>query len=226
MSLQVLANYPLVVLYARKSRELGKLASVVQGSQTKNTLLKKAAVDALLVRELEKTASSILSRFKSLGAAAKMKEGSLGLGKGLAIGTGIAVPTLAAGGYLIDRSGQETEDRMNSILTRGSLLAGGVGAGLLGLNQLGKHLDSKSRMQERSHSAGLQASLEALRAKRAQDDTVLFEKASACYSAIEVLRKTIDTNEHSESLCKRAAEVLVVANGHLADIAGDILLGE
>ena len=222
MSLQAVSNYPRVVLYARKSRELGNLASTLGGTKAANALTKKAAVDSLLVGELEKVASSVISRFRYFKDAGAIPS----LGKGTLMGVGAAVPLAAGGAYLIDRAGQEEEDRMTNLLAKGSLMAGGIGAGLLGLHQLGKSLESKRRMAEQSHAAGLSAALQDRYSKTSETRGMLFEKSAACYEAITALRKAIDANSSDESLCKKAAEALVVANGHLADLTGDILLGD
>ena len=121
-NLQSFAAAPKIHYYASRSRELGKLASVVSGEQAASALAEKAAADASIYTLLEKTANRLIENLKSL------KDPLL---KGLGYSAAAAVPLTLAGKYLIG----EAEDSAKDVVYP-ALGAAGVGAGLYGLSQM------------------------------------------------------------------------------------------
>jgi hypothetical protein len=121
-NLQDFAAAPKIHYYASRSRELGKLASVVSGDQAASALAEKAAADASLYTLLEKTANRLIENLKTMKTP---------LLKGLGYGAGLAVPAVIAGKYLIN----DAEDSAKNVIYP-ALGAAGVGAGLYGLSQL------------------------------------------------------------------------------------------
>lgn len=125
MSLRAVSNFPSIVYYARRSRELGKLANVRKGDEAANALREKIASDAVLVEEVEKFASGLMRAFegmKNLGP----------IGKGLTMGTAAAVPLGLTAAYMTNRA----ENKGRDILKSG-LGAAAIGAAAYGLGRMG-----------------------------------------------------------------------------------------
>ena len=125
MSLKAVSNLPSIVYYARRSRELGKLANVRKGEEAANALREKIAADAVLVEEVEKLASGLMRAFegmKNLGP----------IGKGLAMGTAAAVPLGLTGYFMTNRAENKGRD-----LLKAGLGAAAVGAAAYGLGRMG-----------------------------------------------------------------------------------------
>lgn len=206
MSLSIYSNSPQVTYYARRSRELGKIASARSGSQAANAMLEKIAVDLCLVGELEKTARLLENFLKNKDA----------LIRGGLYAAGAGIPVAAGGAYLMHRKAEEEKGVISDALAKGSLAAAGVGAALLGMHHLGRGGDEIP--------AAIQGLRDITAVKTSSENTgLLAEKVAAAYEAMVAIRDQVN-GKGDDSLRKLAAEALVVANGHIADIVGDVLL--
>lgn len=111
------------------SAEIEKTASARGKNDSINAELShaKIALDADIFDTIRKTAGWFQEAMKSP------------IGKGLAIGTGIAVPTGAAGAYLLNKARDNAEDATADVrnkILQTALGLGGIGAGMYGLHRL------------------------------------------------------------------------------------------
>lgn len=127
------------------------------------------------------------------------------LGKGLAMGTGVAIPAVAGGAYLLgraeDKAKATTEDVRNKVLQSALGLAG-IGAGMYGLHRL---------------TGGGPLFTEGAAPKQASaDNDTLSEDAIQKLAVVAVIDDMLDTVEtvgDSETL-KLAQEVRVLNRGY------------
>ena len=223
-SIQDYAVLPKIVYLARRSRELGKLASADKGSLSTNALREKVSADTTLAIELEKLGSRLIDGLMSgekwmerveaeSPQTSEEKLGSLGaIGKGLAYAGGAAIPTALAGTYLINRAGAEKEKRIRNLLLPMAGTVLGTTAGLMGLSRLGGGPLIVGQQQVRTASA-----------KYGSIDGSIFEKFAAAVESRTHLKEVLTGSEDDE-VKKLAAETLIIANAHIADITGDVLL--
>ena len=212
-SLQDYAVLPKVVFLTRKSRELGKIASAGSGAIAENALREKVATDTALVDELLKLGSrlicglkdgeTILKQIEQEEEGPEQSETKLGFwpsaGKGLAYATGAAIPAGMLGSYLIDREGAEREKRIKNVLLPMAGTVLGTTAGMMGLQRLNDGTKTSSVESD------------------------LYEKFATAVEARTHIHNTMSESDDGD-VRKLAAETLVVANAHIADIAGDVLL--
>jgi len=242
MSLQAYARYPKIAMYARKSRELGKLAETQKGSRASNILQTKIAVDATLVAETEKLGGKLLQSFMGSNLAKGLTGGSV-----LAGGTLLGANELAKN--RIDQVAKAKEDVMTNMLRKGTMAAGALGLGALGLTQVNKMMDSgrRQRMMSTSREGNLQHfddmrdvdrrhdlldrasvhKLEDALHKRGSDENAaveMAEKIAAAGDALGALRSVIDSPGTDDSVRKLAEYSVTVANAHIADMVGDLIL--
>jgi hypothetical protein len=130
------------------------------------------------------------------------------VGKGLAYGTGAAIPAAAAGSYLIGRAGDEarqtTEDVRNKALQT-ALGVGAVGAGLYGLHRL---------TQPSQEAAPKQAS--------AETDEILLEKLSTV-GFLDTLFVEQEKHGADESVRHEALECRMLNAEHGIDLLKQLL---
>ena len=236
--LQRFADLPKVVYHARRSRELGKLASACTGKQAQNAMQEKIAADTAIVALLEKVAAFNLGQ--RLGKLWESRHSPLG--KALQYGTGAAVPVAATGAYLMHRKGEEEEKRYTNLMGKAMKAlpwAVGIGAGALGLSQVGKAIDARRNIatntalqqtgydQQLKHEAN-RAMLQRELTKRGSDDAPdsdvkIAEKIAAAAKTYQTFYK-VSTEHGDASVRKRAEYGTIVARAHIADLVGDLLL--
>ena len=231
--LQALSHYPDILRHAGRSRALGKLAASTTGDRATNVLREKMASDARVVDLLEKTAVGLPAVFKTIKVPEALK-------KGLGYGAGAAVPLGLAGAGLVGMAGNEAEDRMTSMLGKGMAGVAALGVGAYGMHNLGKRMDRSSRTDEgfkrydtmrnmgRRHSLMDMSSADAMRnhlSKKGSDESVdgLIEKISAAGEVLTAMRKVVSDNP-DPSVRKLAEYSVTIANGHITDLIGDLLL--
>ncbi len=114
-------TYRWLVEQVRKAEVLEKYAA-----QDPDMLATKTQLDRDLLDHIKKTAAGLLSR-----AAAHP------LGKGLMLGTGVALPVGLAGSHLIGRVGQEKRDTIEDVRNKALQVAAGLG--LIGGGAMAAH---------------------------------------------------------------------------------------
>ena len=196
-NLQDMAAAPKMVYYARRSRELGKMASHFTGNEAANILAEKTAMDTQVFSLLEKTADRLMTTFEAL----KKVPGLPTVAKGLGYGIGAAVPLGLAGQYLVN----DAADQAKSVVYPAAGVLG-AGAGLMALsNMVGDNHDASSHGNR----------------KQASDDMV--KTGMAAYAVADGLRNVLATTK-DPGMRKLAQDTLQVALAHVADIVGDIVL--
>ena len=188
------AAAPKVVYYARRSRELGKLAAASEGNASSNALAEKTAADAALYGLIDKVANRLMDTYATLKAP---------LLRGLGYGAGAAVPLALAGQYIAGEVGDEAS---SSLMGPAGIVGGG--AALLALSNLLNRDDGHGR---ESHG----------RKKESTDD--LIKTGAAAFCVVGKLAYVANSTEDPE-LRKLAQETLSIALAHVADIVGDIVL--
>lgn len=196
-NLQDMAAAPKMVYYARRSRELGKMAAHFTGNEASNILAEKTAMDVQVFALLEKTANRLLETYESL----KKIPGASTVAKGLGYGLGAAVPLGLVGNHLINNA----EEKAKGVVYPAAGVLG-AGAGLMALsNMVGDHHDASSHGHR----------------KQSAEDTV--KTGMAAYAVADKLRNVLAGDINPE-MRKLAQDTLSVALAHVADIVGDIVL--
>lgn len=182
------------------------LLKIAQGVVTSQRL-EKIASDFTGDREVLEKASALkiavdaetFALIKQSSLANELGRKALG---GMAVGTGVALPAVLGGTYLLDRASDETkettEDIRNKVLQT-ALGVGGIGAGLYGLHRL---------------SGGDPISLGEKRSSYDENHAEELVEKLAAVGLIEDELSQLDKTNLSEDAQKLAAEVMVLNRGY------------
>jgi hypothetical protein len=173
------------------SNTLGELATKTSSRlEAVNALSQKTILDSQISNELTKLGSAVLDAIK----ASKDSD----LLKGLLIGTGAALPLAAAGGYIVDKTGDKVQDMGNKAMAAMpvAVLAGlAAGKAIHGRSKESSYKDASSYSTKDMLAA---ISLN-IKLSNAQDNT-----------------KVAEAREYTEKVRFRS-------NAHVADIVNQLL---